>query len=72
MIAELFLSGIIVWLAGAVASLVLGRQPAAARRVACGAALAGSLLDLTASAAAIFSGSSAVIGLPFGNPVFTS
>jgi hydrogenase-4 component B len=70
-IAELFLSGIIVWLAGAVASLALGCQLAAARRVACGAALAGSLLDLAASAAAIFSGSSTVIGLPFGNPAFT-
>lgn len=71
MIAELFLSGIVVWLAGAMASLALWRQPAAARRVTCGAALAGSLLDLAASAAAIFSGSPAVIGLPFGNPVFT-
>ncbi len=71
MIAELFLSGIVVWLAGAAASLALWRQPAAARRVACGAALAGSLLDLTGSAAAIFSGSPTVIGLPFGNPAFT-
>ena len=71
MIADLFLSGIIVWLAGAVASVALWRQPAAARRVACGAALAGSLLDLTGSAAAIFSGSPIAIGLPFGNPVFT-
>jgi hydrogenase-4 component B len=70
-IAELFLSGIVVWLAGAAASLALWRQPATARRVACGAALAGSLLDLTGSAAAIFSGSPTVIGLPFGNPVFT-
>ena len=71
MIVKLFLSGIIVWLAGAVASLALWRQPAVARRVACGTALAGSLLDLTGSAAAIFSGSPIAIGLPFGNPVFT-
>ena len=71
MITELFLSGIIVWLVGAAARLALWRQPAAARRVTCAAALAGSLLDLAASAAAIFSGSSTVIGLPFGNPVFT-
>jgi hydrogenase-4 component B len=70
-IAYLFLSGIIVWLAGAVASLALGRRPAAARHVACGAALAGSLLDLAASAASLFSASPTVIGLPFGNPVFT-
>jgi hydrogenase-4 component B len=71
MIAALFLSGIIVWLAGATASLVLWRKSAAARRVACGAALAGSLLDLAASAFAIFNNSPVVIGLPFGNPVFS-
>ena len=70
MIADLYLSGIVVWLAGAVASLALWRQPAAARRVACGAALAGSLLDLAGSAASIFSGGPTAIGLPFGNPVF--
>jgi hydrogenase-4 component B len=70
-IAELFLSGILVWLTGAVACLALWRHPVAARRVTCGAALAGSLLDLIASSAAIFSRSSAEIGLPFGNPVFT-
>src|ERR1035438_1540859 len=71
MMAGLFLSGIVVWLAGALASLALGRHPARARRVACGAALAGSLLNLAASAAALFSSSPAMIGLPFGNPVFT-
>ncbi|MGA2183835.1 MAG: hydrogenase 4 subunit B [Bryobacteraceae bacterium] len=71
MIAELFLSGIVVWLAGAMASLALWRHPAAARRVACGTALAGSLLELAGSVAAIFSGSATVIGLPFGNPVFS-
>jgi hydrogenase-4 component B len=70
-IAELFLSGILVWLTGAVACLALWRHPVAARRVTCGAALAGSLLDLIASSAAIFSSGSAEIGLPFGNPVFT-
>jgi hydrogenase-4 component B len=70
-IAELFLSGIVVWLAGAMASLALGRRPAAARRVGCGAALVGSLIDLVGSAAAIFSGSPTVIDLPFGNPAFT-
>ncbi len=71
MISELFLSGIIIWLAGAVTSLALCRKPAAARRVACAAALAGSLLDLSASAFAIFSNSPAVLGLPFGNPIFS-
>ena len=71
MITELFLSGIIVWLAGAVASLALWRHPAVARRVGCSAALAGSLLDLAASAAVLFSGSTTAIGLPFGNPAFT-
>ncbi len=71
MIAELFLSGIVVWLAGAAASLALWRRPGAARRVACGAALAGSLLDLAASAASLFSATPTFIGLPFGNPVFT-
>ena len=71
MITELFLSGIIVWLAGAMASLVLWRHPSAARSVGCGAALGGSLLVLVGSAAAIFSGSSTEISLPFGNPVFT-
>ena len=71
MISELFLTGIIIWLAGAVTSLALWRKPAAARRVACAAALAGSLLDLSASAFAIFSSNSTVIGLPFGNPVFS-
>ena len=71
MIAELFLSGILVWLAGAVASLVLWRHPTAARRMACGAALAGSLLELAGSAMAIFSGGTTVIGLPFGNPMFS-
>jgi len=70
-IAELFLSGIIVWLTGAMASLVLWRQPATARRVGCGAALAGSLLVLMGSAAAIFSGRCTEINLPFGNPVFS-
>jgi len=71
MIAGLFLSGIVVWLAGALASLALGRHPAPARRLACGAALAGSLLNLAASAVALFSSSPVTIGLPFGNPVFT-
>jgi hydrogenase-4 component B len=70
-IAALFLSGIVVWLAGAMACLALWRKPAAARRVTCGAALAGSLFELTASAAAIFAESPTVIGLPFGNPIFT-
>jgi hydrogenase-4 component B len=70
-ITEVFLSGIIVWLAGAAASLALGRHPVAARRVGCSAALAGSLLDLAASAAVLVSGSTTVIGLPFGNPAFT-
>ena len=71
MTAELFLSGIIVWLAGAMTSLVLWRRPPTARRVGCGAALGGSLLVLVGSAAAIFSGSSPEISLPFGNPVFS-
>ena len=71
MIIGLFLSGIIIWLAGAVASLALWRKPVAARRVACAAALAGSIFDLSASAFAIFSSSPSVIGLPFGNPVFS-
>ncbi len=71
MIAEFFLSGIIVWLAGATASLALWRNPSAARRVACGAALGGSLLELAGSAMAIFSGSPTLIGLPFGNPIFS-
>jgi hydrogenase-4 component B len=70
-IAKLFLSGIIVWLTGATAALVLWRQPVAARRVACGAALAGSILDLIGSAAAIFRGSTTLISLPFGNPAFS-
>lgn len=71
MIADLFLGGIVVWLAGAVASLALWRRPAAARRVACGSALAGSLLDGAGSAAAIFSPGPIAIGIPFGNPVFS-
>ncbi len=71
MISGLFLSRIIIWLAGAMASLVLWRKPVAARRVSCAAALAGSVLDLFASSYAIFSGSATVIGLPFGNPVFS-
>jgi len=71
MISGLFVSGILVWLAGAVASLALWREPASARRVACGTALAGSILDLAGSAAAIFSSSPIIIGLPFGNPVFS-
>jgi len=70
-IAALYVSGMIVWLAGAAASLALWSRPAGARRVACGAALAGSLLDLAASAAALSSASPTVIGLPFGNPAFT-
>jgi hydrogenase-4 component B len=70
-IAALFLSGTVVWLVGAVASVALWRRPAAARRVGCGAALTGSLLVLAGSAAAIFSGNSTVIRLPFGNPVFS-
>jgi hydrogenase-4 component B len=71
MISALFLSGIVVWLAGAMASLALWRRPATARRVACGTALAGSLLDLAGSAAAIFSSSPVAIDLPFGNPIFS-
>jgi len=67
----LFLSGIVVWLAGAAGSLALWRSPALARRVGCGAALAGSLLNLAASMAALFSASPTFIGLPFGNPIFT-
>jgi hydrogenase-4 component B len=70
-IADQFLSGIVVWLAGAVASLALWRQPAVARRVGCSAALAGSFLDLAASAVVLVSGSTTTIGLPFGNPAFT-
>jgi hydrogenase-4 component B len=70
-IGELFLSGIVVWLAGAAASLALWRRPARARRVACGTALAGSLLDLAASAAAISGRSPALIDLPFGNSIFS-
>jgi len=69
--AVLFISGIVVWLAGAVASLALWRLPVIARRVACSAALAGSLLDLAASAASLFSASPTFIGIPSGNPVFT-
>ncbi len=53
------------------ACLALWRKPSDARRVACAAALAGSLLDLVASALAIFSSSPEVIGLPFGNPIFS-
>ena len=71
MISWLFLSGIMVWLAGALASLALSRRRGDARRVACGAALAGSLLDLASSAGAIFSSSPTLIDLPFGNPVFS-
>lgn len=71
MIAELFLSGVLVWLAGAVASLVLWRHATAARLVACGSALAGSLLELGSSALALCSGGTTVIGLPFGNPIFS-
>ena len=70
MIPDLFLSGIVVWMGGAAGSLALYRRPAAARRVACGSALAGSLLDLSGSAAAIFAGAPIAIALPFGNPVF--
>jgi hydrogenase-4 component B len=70
-ITELFVSGIVVWLAGATAALALWRKPGAARRVTCGAALAGSLLDLAGSTAAIFSGNPTLIDLPFGNPTFT-
>jgi hydrogenase-4 component B len=69
-IPDLFLSGIVVWMGGAAGSLALYRRPAAARRVACGSALAGSLLDLSGSAAAIFAGAPIAIALPFGNPVF--
>jgi len=64
----LFLGGIFIWLAGALASLALWRRPADARRVAGAAGLAGSLLDLAGSAAAIFSRTPALIDLPFGNP----
>ncbi len=71
MIADLFLSGIVVWLAGAMASLLLWRWPVAARRVGCGAAVAGSLLELVGFAAAIFSASPTAVDLPSGNPVFT-
>ncbi|MGA2889648.1 MAG: hydrogenase 4 subunit B [Terracidiphilus sp.] len=71
MISGFFLSGIIVWLAGALACLALWRKPATARCVGCGTALAGSLLELVGSAAAIFNDSPATIGLPFGNPVFS-
>ena len=63
MISGLFLSGIIVWLAGALACLALWRKPAAARRLACGAGLAGSLLDLAGSSAALFSSRPAAIGM---------
>jgi hydrogenase-4 component B len=54
-----------------VAALALRRHSAAARRVTCGAALAGSLLNLASSAASIFSCTPTVISLPFGNPVFS-
>ena len=71
MTTAFFLSGIVVWLAGALASLALGRQPVAARRVACGAALTGSLLTLTGSVVAIFSASASVISLPFDVAMFS-
>lgn len=66
----LFLGAVLVWLAGAAASLALWGRPALARQVGCATALAGSLLDLVASAGAIFNGSPAIIDLPFGNPIF--
>ncbi len=71
MIGALFLGGIAVWLAGAAACLALWREPALARRVGCAAALAGAALEGAGSAAAIFGGGAATIGLPFGNPLFT-
>jgi hydrogenase-4 component B len=69
--AAFFLTGIVVWLAGALASLALWRDAGTARRVACGAALGGSLLEAAGSAAGLVSGGVVTTTLPFGNPIFT-
>ena len=71
MSAAFLLTGIVVWLAGALASLALWRNAGTARRVACSAAAVGAICEAAGSAAALITGGTASIGLPFGNPIFT-
>jgi hydrogenase-4 component B len=71
MTSVFFLSGVVVWVAGALACLALWRRPVEARRVGCAAALTGSLLDLVGSSAALVNGSSATIDLHLGNAILS-
>lgn len=72
MIAELLIqSGLVIWLAGALACLCLSRFPAGARRIGCAAALMGSLVELAGGTGALILGGVAPFALPFSNPLFS-
>ena len=66
-----FNAGLIAYLAGALAGLFSMRRPAIARAAAFGLALAGALLETTASAAAIIEGSTITWSLPCAIPLFS-
>lgn len=67
----LFLGALIAYLAGAGAALACFRAPRWARLLAFGFALAGALLEIAASSAALAYGSGATLTLPFGVPLFS-
>ena len=67
----LFASGLIAYLAGAVASLAAWHRPSVARLAGCALALVGALLEVLASVSAIARGSADPWTLPFGVPLFS-
>src|SRR6516165_4273015 len=66
-----FVAGLIAYLAGSTAALAGFRSPRFARRAACAFALAGALLETGASAAALATGATVEMSLPFGVELFS-
>jgi hydrogenase-4 component B len=66
----LFTVGVAVYMAGAASGLAAFRKPRAARLWTCGLALAGALLEIVASAAAL-AGPAVTWNLPFGATLFS-
>jgi hydrogenase-4 component B len=67
----LFDGGLVAYLMGAAASLILVRHPARVRLLSCGLALLGALVETAASAIALASGATTEWSLPSGVPLFS-
>src|SRR5437016_4505849 len=65
-----FAAGLLLYMLGAAAGLACWRRPVDARRVAFGCAIAGAVLEIAASAAALFGGKALVWTLPIGITLF--